>query len=68
VVRLDADPSPVFVDPSGARRRKLRRLAYLVIVFVVAALLVLWLSQFGAPAKPPPTKPCTPTEGTVCRP
>jgi hypothetical protein len=67
VIRTGADPSPVFVDPSGARRRKLRRLAYLLGVAVVTALLVVWLSQFGEAAKPPPMNSCTPTQGTVCR-
>ena len=68
VIRLDADPSPVFVDPSGARRRRLRRLAYLLGIVVVVALLVMWLSQLGGPATPPPTNSCSPTQGTACRP
>jgi hypothetical protein len=67
VLRIGADPPPVFVDPSGARRRRLRRLAYLLGVVVVVALLVVWLSQFSEPAKPPPTNACTPIPGTVCR-
>jgi hypothetical protein len=66
VLRLDTDASPVFVDPSGARRRRLRRLAYLLGVVIVVALLVVWLSQFVEPAKPPPTNTCPPTQGTVC--
>jgi hypothetical protein len=66
VLRLDTDRSPVFVDPSGRRRRRLRRLAYLLGVVVVVALVVLWLSQFGEPAPPPPTNSCAPTQGAVC--
>jgi hypothetical protein len=68
VLRLDPDPSPVFVDPSGTRRRRLRRLAYLLGGVVVVALLVVWLSQFAVPATPPPTNPCPPAQGAVCRP
>jgi hypothetical protein len=68
VLKPGTDSSPVFVDPSGARRRRLRRLAYLLGVVIVAALLMVWLSQLGEPAKPPPTNPCTPAHGTVCGP
>jgi hypothetical protein len=67
VLRLGTDPPPVFVDPSGARRRRLRRLAYLLGILVVVTLLVVWLSQVGEPAKPPPTNSCTPTQATACR-
>ncbi|GAA4260185.1 hypothetical protein GCM10022255_087850 [Dactylosporangium darangshiense] len=47
------DPTPVFVDPSGARRRRIRRKVYLVGVLLLLALLGLWLSQFLGAARPP---------------
>jgi type II secretory pathway component PulL len=38
---------PIFVDPSGSRRRRLRWIAYLVGAVLVVALVLLWFSQFG---------------------
>jgi hypothetical protein len=52
-------PLPVFVDPSGARRRRLRRLAFMVLAAVLLVVLVLWASQLGSPVRPPTTVPCT---------
>jgi len=46
-------PPPVFVDPSGARRKRVRRIAYLAGALLVLALLVFWLSQFVNTARPP---------------
>jgi hypothetical protein len=38
---------PVFVDPSGSRRRRLRWIAYLIGAVLVLVLVLLWFSQFG---------------------
>ncbi|WP_344610155.1 hypothetical protein [Dactylosporangium salmoneum] len=46
-------PPPVFVDPSGARRRRVRWIVYTVGVVILAALLALWLTQFLGAAEPP---------------
>jgi hypothetical protein len=55
-----ADPgAPVFVDPSGARRRRLRLTAYTIGLLLLAVLAAVWLSQLGAgPAAPPQRTPC----------
>jgi hypothetical protein len=37
----------VFVDDSGARRRRLRRISLAVGATLLLILLVLWLSQLG---------------------
>jgi hypothetical protein len=42
----------VFVEPTGTRRRRLRRVTYLLGAALVLALLVLWLSQLGGPVGP----------------
>jgi hypothetical protein len=47
------EPKPVFVDPSGARRRRIRRTVYVVGVLLLLALLGLWLSQFLGATHPP---------------
>jgi type VI protein secretion system component VasK len=59
VIRDDA-PSvpPVFVDPSGARRRRVRRAAYAAGVLLVLVLVVVWATQFSGPASPPARTPC----------
>lgn len=56
--RRPQPPTPVFVDPSGARHKRLRRLAYLAGAMVVLALLAFWLSQFVSVARPPSVVPC----------
>lgn len=38
---------PIFVDPSGSRRRRLRWIAYLIGAVLVVVLVLLWFSQFG---------------------
>jgi hypothetical protein len=48
------EPTPVFVDPSGSRRKRLRRFAYVVGALLVVAMLALWLSQFGSSVRPAP--------------
>jgi hypothetical protein len=51
-------PEPVFVDPSGVRRRRLRRWAYVLAAVLVCALVAIWLSQLGGPVRPPATVLC----------
>jgi hypothetical protein len=61
VVPLGVEPAPpVFVDSSGRRRRRLRRLTYLVGFALLVALVLLWLSQLGGPIRPEPVQPCPP--------
>jgi hypothetical protein len=45
---------PVFVDPSGTRRRRIRAAAYAMAVFLILALAAVWVSQLVGPAAPPP--------------
>jgi hypothetical protein len=47
VIKPPSDDLPVFVDASGTRRRRLRRLAYVIGAVLVLALALLWLSQLG---------------------
>jgi ferric-dicitrate binding protein FerR (iron transport regulator) len=55
----EAEAPPVFVDPSGTRRRRLRLTAYAVGLLLVAVLAAVWLSQLGGgPAEPPDRTPC----------
>jgi hypothetical protein len=59
VLRLDSDQArPVFVDPSGVRRRLLRRIGYALGTALLLIVLVLWLSQLGTPVRPRPPDPC----------
>lgn len=53
-----AGPAPVFVDPTGGRRRWVRRTAYAVGVLLVLALLTIWVTQLLEPARPPAPAPC----------
>ncbi|WP_250002597.1 hypothetical protein [Actinoplanes sp. M2I2] len=50
-------PPPVFVDPTGGRRRWLRRTAYAIGILLVLALITIWVSQLIEPARPP-ARPC----------
>ena len=53
VVRRAGDGlQQVFVDTSGRRRRRLRRLAYIVGMLAVVLIAVLWLSQYGGQVGP----------------
>jgi hypothetical protein len=52
------EPPPVFVDESGQRRRRVRRLAFLVIAVTVALLVTVWLTQLGEAVRPGPVSPC----------
>src|SRR5688500_3640026 len=57
VMKADPEPGPpVFVDPGGTRRRRLRPIAYVLSVTILFVLLMLWLSQLGGTARPP--APC----------
>jgi hypothetical protein len=52
-LKLDgSEPEAVFVDPSGVRRRRLRRWAYLLAAVLVCVLAAVWLSQLGGPVRP----------------
>lgn len=76
ILRLEEPaPQPVFVDASGRRHRTLRRLVFGVGLAVLLAVLLLWLTQFGASVRPPPAPPCAsvsagqgaaPDAGVVC--
>ena len=50
---------PVFVDPSGIRRRRLRWLAYLLGMLLVVTLALVWWSQLGGTSRPPAKGPCS---------
>ena len=59
VIRRDAPaPPPVFVDPTGIRRRRVRRTAYAVGVALMLLLVAVWASQLGGSARPPARLPC----------
>jgi hypothetical protein len=59
VVKADVpDAKPVFVDPSGARRKRMRWSAYAAGAVLILVLLVIWLSQLSGPAQPPVRTPC----------
>jgi hypothetical protein len=69
VIRRDAPgaPPPVFVDPTGARRRRVRRVTYTAGVLLVLVVIVVWLSQLGGPARPPAREPCpSAVSGVTC--
>ncbi|MEU8818503.1 hypothetical protein [Actinoplanes sp. NPDC048796] len=51
------EPPPVFVDPTGGRRRWVRRTAYGIGLLLIVALVVIWLSQLGGSAPPPARTP-----------
>lgn len=44
---------PVFVDPSGTRRRWVRVLAYTIGVVLILLLATVWVSQLAGPVAPP---------------
>jgi hypothetical protein len=54
-----AETPPVFVDPSGVRRRRLRLAVYALGLVLAVVLAAVWLSQLGGgPAAPPKPTPC----------
>jgi hypothetical protein len=58
-MKVGPEPGPpVFVDPGGTRRRRLRPVAYVLSVTILLVLLALWLSQLGGTSRPPST-PCS---------
>jgi hypothetical protein len=74
MVKVGPEPGrPVFVDPAGTRRRRLRPVGYLLAAAILLAMLLLWVSQLGGTAGPP-AAPCAtapagsaPPAGTDCR-
>jgi len=58
VMKVGPPAPPVFVDPSGARRRRVRRITYILGAVLLFVLLVLWLSQIGGAAPAGPSRPC----------
>jgi hypothetical protein len=64
----DHAPPPVFVDPSGGRRRWIRRTAYAVGLVLILALIAVWVTQLIEPARPPDRAPCpSAAPGQACR-
>ncbi|GAA0504784.1 hypothetical protein Ade02nite_70730 [Paractinoplanes deccanensis] len=47
VAHFDETPRPVFHDPEGTRRRRLRVVAYVVGLVLLVVLLAFWLSQLS---------------------
>ena len=70
MLEIDSSAPPVFVDVSGRRRRKLRRIAYAIGAALLLALAVLWVSQLIGTVRPDPVAPCTPaaSAGAAARP
>ncbi|GIF01778.1 hypothetical protein [Paractinoplanes rishiriensis] len=52
VTHLDDQHPAVFADPGGTRRRRLRKLAYVVGALLFALLLAFWLSQVAVGVAP----------------
>ena len=48
---------PIFVDPSGARHRRLRLVAYAIGLLLILVLAAVWASQLLGPVAPPPAPP-----------
>jgi hypothetical protein len=62
---VGAETPPVFVDPSGARHRRLRLAVYALGLVLAAVLAAVWLSQLGGgPAGPPEPTPCPTASST----
>ncbi|SNY59192.1 hypothetical protein [Paractinoplanes atraurantiacus] len=47
VAHFDEAPRPVFHDPAGGRRRRLRIAAYVVGLALLVLLLAFWFSQLS---------------------
>jgi hypothetical protein len=68
VFRRDTSAAlPVFVDPGGGRRRRVRRVAFAVGVLLVLILAAVWLSQLSGPARPGEPRPCASGSAEGCR-
>ncbi|MDD9379675.1 hypothetical protein M8Z33_24060 [Streptomyces sp. ZAF1911] len=52
-----SDPSPVFVDSSGRRQRRVRRLGWLLVVPAAGYIVLLLSSLFGGPTLSSPLLP-----------
>ncbi|MFI7077983.1 hypothetical protein ACIBO1_11905 [Micromonospora sp. NPDC049903] len=52
IIPVAPEPSPVFVDPSGRRRRWLRRTAYALGLAGVAYTMMVGISFAGGPVRP----------------
>jgi hypothetical protein len=54
IVPMDVSSTePIFVDPSGARHRRVRTVAYGIGVVLILILTAVWVSQLVGPAAPP---------------
>jgi hypothetical protein len=54
IIRTDAPAKkPVFVDATGRRGKRVRRVAYGIALAVLIAVAAVWVSQFDSWAKPP---------------
>jgi cytochrome c-type biogenesis protein CcmH/NrfG len=54
IIRTDAPArKPVFVDSTGRRGKRVRRVAYGLALAVLLAVAAVWVSQFDSWAKPP---------------
>ncbi|MFB6614429.1 hypothetical protein ACIGFK_11385 [Streptomyces sp. NPDC085524] len=53
----EAEPSPVFVDSSGRRQRRVRRLGWLLVVPAAAYVVLVLSSLFGGPTLRSPFLP-----------
>lgn len=51
-VAAPAHRTQVFVDDSGRRGRRLRRVVLVLVALVLVLVAVLWLSQYGGPVGP----------------
>ncbi|WP_433293404.1 hypothetical protein ACQP2F_30530 [Actinoplanes sp. CA-030573] len=59
VIRDDTPPAPIFVDPSGSRRRRVRWIAYVIGLLLIVVVVAVWITQLTGPATPPPVPaPC----------
>jgi len=62
-----AAAAPVFVDPSGGRRRRVRRTAYAIGVLLLLILAAIWLSQLSGSTRAPEPRPCASGSAAGCR-
>lgn len=62
-------PPPVFVDPTGKRRRTLYLMAAAIILAIVTGVLGVWLGLFAGSVAPAPVLTCPAgTTSTSCAP
>lgn len=53
-------PAPVFVDDSGQRRRRVRRVILWLGAMVLVIVAAVWWSQSADPVRPDPVRTCAP--------